>query len=353
MAGPDKDQKTHEPTPRRKEQARREGDVARSKDLTIWATVVGGLVGGIVFLERTLESMGAYMQTRFLALDGEVGPPAIWEAAGVVGWAAAPSAVGAVLAWVVVSGIQLGWPPAIKPLKFDITKIITFQAAMQIFSPKQAAIRGGMAAAKVLVVLIAAALAIRSESDLIASLPAMSPGALGLRMGPVAQRAIEYGAGALAVLAAVDVWHQRKTANEQLRMTPEEVKREHKDSEGDPQIKQKRRRRAQELAKKPRPEIAVRTADVVIVNPTHYSIALRYDKSKDSAPRVVAKGKDGLAAKIREVARRNSIPIVEKPPLARLMFKLVPDGEVIPENLYNAVAEVLAYVYRLRHRGTQ
>ena len=90
------------------------------------------------------------------------------------------------------------------------------------------------------------------------------------------------------------------------------------------------------------------TADVVIVNPTHYSVALRYDKNKENAPRVVAKGVDGMAAKIREVARKNGVPIVERPPLARLMHKLVNEGDVIPEDLYNAVAEVLAYVYRLR-----
>lgn len=350
MSEENKDQKTHEPTPRRKEKARKDGDIPRSKDLTMWATVVGGFVGAGSFGDFSMGILLAYMQQRLSAIDTQVALPDLLEAFWMIVQASAPGALGAAAGWVVVTAVQLGWPPALTPPKFNIVKIITFSGAKQIFAPKEAAIRGGMAAAKVTLVLVAAAAAVHRDMDLIGSIPALAPGALADRLVPVVQRAVQYGAGVLAVLAAVDYWHQRRTAHQRLKMTPEEVKREMKQNEGDPMFKRKRRQRAQELARKPRPEFAVPTADVVIVNPTHYSVALRYDKGKESAPRVVAKGTDAVAAKIRELARQAGVPIVERPPLARLMHKLVPEGDVIPEDLYNAVAEVLAYVYRLRNR---
>jgi flagellar biosynthetic protein FlhB len=350
MAEENKDQKTQEPTPRRKEKARREGDIARSKDLTLWATLVGGFVAAGMFGKTSLGLCMAYMQQRWSDLGGEVDVPALLEAFWVLIRAATPGAIGAGVGWTIAVAVQLGWPPAFSKPKFDITKIITFSGAKQIFAPKEAAIRGGMAAAKVVLVLGAGVAAVYKDLGVISSIPALAPGALGAQLGPVVQHALQYGGGALALLAAVDVWHQRRTHAQKMKMTPEEVKREMKENEGDPQIKGKRRQRARELAKKPRPEFVVPTADVIVVNPTHYSVALRYDKNKENAPRVVAKGVDGMAAKIREIARKNGVPIVERPPLARLMHKLVDEGETIPEDLYNAVAEVLAYVYRLRGR---
>lgn len=350
MAEENKDQKTQEPTPRRKEKARRDGDIARSKDLTLWATLVGGFVGAIAFGKETMELMVAYMQQRWSALDVNVDAPALFEAFRIIVQASIPAGLGAMLGWSIASALQLGWPPALTAPKFNIKKIITFSGAKQIFAPKEAAIRGGMAAAKVILVLGAAGAAVYEELGLIVSIPALAPGALGDHLVPVVERAVKYGVGVLAVMAAVDLWHQKRTHGEKMKMSLDEVKREMKQSEGDPAFKQKRRRRAQELARKPRPEIVVPTADVVIVNPTHYSVALRYDKNKENAPRVVAKGVDGMAAKIREVARHSGVPILERPPLARMMHKLVGEGDTIPENLYNAVAEVLAYVYRLKNR---
>lgn len=350
MAEENKDQKTQEPTPRRKEKARKDGDIARSKDLTLWATLVGGFVGAGAYGQESMELMMAYMQQRWSALDAAVESTTLFEAFWIILQASAPAGLGAVLGWAISSAVQLGWPPALTKPKFNVIKIISFSGAKEIFAPKAAAIRGGMAAGKVLLVLGAAGAAVYKELDLIISIPALAPGALGAHLVPVVERTVKYGAGVLAVMTAVDFWHQKRKHGEKMKMSMEEVKREMKESEGDPAFKQKRRRRAMELARKPRPEIVVPTADVVIVNPTHYSVALRYDKNKENAPRVVAKGVDGMAAKIREVARANGVPVVERPPLARLMHKLVGEGDTIPEDLYNAVAEVLAYVYRLKNR---
>ena len=353
MSEENKDQKTQDPTPRRKEKARKDGDIARSKDLTLWATLVGGFVAGGAFGGTSIGIMLAYMQRRWAALDAELDLPALFDAFWALIQAATPATIGAALGWTIAVAVQLGWPPAFTKPKFNIQKIITLSGAKQLFAPKEASIRLGMAAAKVILVLGAGGLAVYKDLPLISSIPALAPGALADRLVPVVQRTLQYGGAALALLAAVDFWHQRRSHAQRLKMTPEEVKREHKENEGDPQIKGKRRQRARELAKKPRPEFVVPTADVIIVNPTHYSVALRYDKNKENAPRVVAKGVDGQAAKIREIARKSGVPIVERPPLARLMHKLVNEGDVIPEDLYNAVAEVLAYVYKLRGHASR
>ena len=350
MSG-DKDQRTHEPTPRRKEEFRKRGDVARSKDLTVLATLAGGLALGALYAGDCIQLLTDYARMRWATIDDPLEPAAYVEAAAVIAKASAPVAVGAMVGWVIAVASQIGWPPALKKPSFDLVKIITFQGAMNVLNPKEAVVRVLMATAKVSLVFVAAYLAVRQEYDIVLTAPSSDAMALGNRMTPVLGRLLGYGALALALLAAVDVWHQRRQLAAKMRMTAEEVKREHKDAEGDPHVRKKRRQRAVELAKKQRPEVAVRTADVVIVNPTHYSVAIRYDKDQEKAPRVVAKGRDTIALKIREAARRQGVPIVEEPPLARLMFKLVPDGEQIPEKLYHAVAEVLAYVYRLRNRS--
>jgi flagellar biosynthetic protein FlhB len=132
-----------------------------------------------------------------------------------------------------------------------------------------------------------------------------------------------------------------------MRMSPDEVKREHREQEGDPMIRGRRKQRMRELAKR-RIAAAVATADVVVVNPTHYAVALRYDDRTDAAPVVVAKGVDEQAEKIREIARNKSVPVLSRPPLARALYKHVKEGRAVPANLYRAVAEVLAYVYRIR-----
>ena len=152
----------------------------------------------------------------------------------------------------------------------------------------------------------------------------------------------------LLVLALIDYIYQRYRIEQQLKMSKQEVKEEMRRMDGDPKIKQRRRQiavqRAMQKLKKQVP-----TADVVVTNPTHFAIALKYDE-KDLAPRVIAKGADFMAFRIRELAAEAGVPIVERPPLARAIFKMVDVGEQIPEQFYAAVAEILAYVYELTGR---
>jgi flagellar biosynthetic protein FlhB len=147
------------------------------------------------------------------------------------------------------------------------------------------------------------------------------------------------------VLAAGDYGYAYYKHEKSLRMTKQEIRDEYKQQEGDPMVKSQRRRAARMLTQK-RSLVDVPTATVVITNPTHFAVALRYDRTKDAAPMVIAKGADNFAAKIREIARENHIPLVENPPLARGLYKLVEPKQTIPVEFFGAVAEVLAYVYR-------
>jgi flagellar biosynthetic protein FlhB len=156
--------------------------------------------------------------------------------------------------------------------------------------------------------------------------------------------------GVLLVAAAIDYGWQRYQHEKSLRMTKEEIKREFKDQEGDPYVKNQRRRAARALIQKNSLKM-VRTAEVVITNPTHFAVALRYDRTRDSAPIVVGKGADLVAKRIRDIAVRHGAEIVQNPPLARGLYRAVEVGQTIPPEFYRAVAEVLAYVYSRRGKS--
>jgi flagellar biosynthetic protein FlhB len=156
--------------------------------------------------------------------------------------------------------------------------------------------------------------------------------------------------GVLSIFAGIDFGFQKLEYNKNLRMTKAEAKQEHKEREGDPQIKARIRAVQREMARK-RMMQAVKKADVIVTNPTHIAVALVYDKSNMSAPKVVAKGADFVAQKIKQIASDAGVPLVENVPLARTLYKTVKVGQSIPRALYQAVAEVLAYVYRLKKRN--
>ena len=158
--------------------------------------------------------------------------------------------------------------------------------------------------------------------------------------------------GILAVFAGVDLFFQKREFGKQVRVTKQEAKQESKDQEGDPMIKSRIRAIQREMARK-RMMSAVKKADVIITNPTHIAIALAYEKDKMVAPRVVAKGADFMAEKIKKIAAEAGVPMVENVPLARAIFKSVKVGQIIPRNLFQAVAEVLAYVYKLKNKTSK
>lgn len=351
MSSNDQSRKTFEPTPNRIRQFREKGDIARSKEFTGAATM---FVGGLLLVYFAPESVAA-MITLFEAALGTLGEDSRGLLSGEVGHAffitCVPTIVGSVVAVVAVSAYQLGVPPAWSKLSFDPTKPFKFSGLKDMFSPAAAGWRALKSVLKVVLVAGAGAVAVSIESEAYTTSPAVSAQLLLTRGQGAGTRILIYAGGALLLLSVVDFIVAKRRMHKKMKMTEEEFKRDMRQQEGDPEIKRARRRRMQELASR-RIAKAVSMADVVIVNPTHYAVALSYVAGKDSAPRVVAKGVDAVAARIRELARKNSVPIVAKPPLARLLYRTVKEGKPIPAQLFAAVAEVLSYVYRLRRRAS-
>jgi flagellar biosynthetic protein FlhB len=190
------------------------------------------------------------------------------------------------------------------------------------------------------------------NKDAVLALSSLSMSAAIPQMGHLLGVSFMAVVGAMFLIVLVDVPFQLWDHNKKLMMTKEEVRQESKETEGDPMVKGRIRNMQREASRR-RMMAAIPTADVVVTNPTHYAVALKYSENGMRAPTVVAKGSDLLAKRIREIAQENHVPILEAPPLARALHKHTELGDVIPEALYTAVAEVLAYVYQLKRYETQ
>jgi len=343
--------KTEPPTPRRRTEARNEGQVARSQDLTaavmllasfVAMDLIGpGLWGRLVALTRTALSPG----TRVDALD-----MAPFAAAGVV----------EVLKWVIpfmlmvmVAGVatvlaQVGFMFTTKPLVPSLNKLNPINGIKRIFSLRSlvtAAINMGKLAVVVSVVYVTFTL---TASQII---HALSLGHLDVfRLWLTLSSGLGFKLSAvLILLALLDFAWQKYRHERDLKMTKEEVKDEMRSMEGDPVVRRRRREVQLQLAMQ-RLKKDVPTADVVVTNPTHLALAIRYDSDTMPAPRLVAKGADHMAVRIRQIAIEAGIHIVERKTLARAMYEAIEVGEYVPERFYRAIAEILAYVYELSGR---
>ena len=345
MADP---QRTHKATPKRIREFRKRGEIALSRDVVSAATLTGGFVGVVA---GAGASRGALLDlTRSAAMASDGGDAVGLPSAAVHGFvvAAGPAMLGAAIGALIAIVAQLGWPPAFRLPAFDLGRLSPVKNLPNTLSPAGMLRRSGAAIGKLVLVGAVVVVALRHRA-IAGALEAPGLGALAFAL---VRRAMWLVLGVLAAIAAIDYALVRRRIAAQMRMTPDEVKRELRDQEGDPVIRGRRKQRMRELAKR-RMAVAVARADVVVVNPTHYAVALRYDDKVDAAPVVVAKGVDEQAEKIREIARQNSVPVLSRPPLARALHKHVKEGRAVPANLYRAVAEVLAYVYRLRQRGSR
>jgi flagellar biosynthetic protein FlhB len=341
-------QRTQKATPKRIREFRKRGDIALSRDVVSAATLTGGFIGLVAYAGAARGALLDLTRSAVLASDGSAGAELASQAVHGFLIAAGPAMLGAAAGALIAMLGQLGWPPAFKLPGFDLGRLSPIKNLPGALSPAGMLRRTGSALAKLVVVGAIVVAALRHHV-VAGELEASGLGALAFEL---VRRAMWLVLGALAATAAVDYFLARRRIAAQMRMTPDEVKREHREQEGDPMIKGRRRARMRELAKR-RIQLAVAKADVVVVNPTHYAVALRYDDQSDAAPVVVAKGVDELAEKIREIARQHSVPVLSRPPLARALYKHVKEGRAVPANLYRAVAEVLAYVYRLRQRGNR
>ncbi len=340
--------RTHQATPKRVQEFRKRGDIALSRELVGAAALLGAVIALLVTAGSAVGAITQFTQNVARAADGRDHGWVAGAALETFIAGAAPALIGAALFSTVAILAQLGWPPAFKGVSFDLAKLNPMTNLASAFGLAGMAKRTGSTVAKV--VAIGGIVWVALAGGIIPH--AIEAGALGSVAWTVVKRALLVVVSAIVTIAAVDYIMARRRMKKQMMMSPDELKREHKESEGDPMVKSRRRQKAREMAKR-RIAMTVPTADVVVVNPTHYAVALRYDDTKDAAPIVVAKGIDEEAQRIREIARKAGVPIMARPPLARALHKHVKEGRPVPPNLFKAVAEVLAYVYRLRRGGIQ
>lgn len=356
MAGDDGADRTEKATPRRRREARNQGQVARSAEINSVVVLLCGVAlvfGGMGWMGHQLLGAGRFFLSE--AAFVQVGMPA--EALRMIllllsktAIAVAPVLLGTMVMGTAAAFGQVGWNFSTEALQFKFEKLNPIEGLKQRFFSKQAFFELAKNLLKVVLLGAVAGLAIR---DFLPQLVGLST--LDLMRGWDEGAAfivllVLRMIGVMAVLAVADFLWQRYRTDEQMKMTKEEIKREAKDSDGDPQIKSRIRSLMYEQARR-RMMDDVKTADVVLANPTHYSVAIRY-RSEHPAPQVVAKGQGILALRIREVARQNRVPVVEDPPLARALYRAVKVGGFVPVDLFESVARVLATVYRAaRKRG--
>ncbi len=351
MAEENDSERTQPASPRRLEQAREDGEVARSQELNTFALlavagmsvwILGGeILSGLIGLMRsalTLTADDVFQTGQMLRLLGEHG--------GTGFGAIAPVLAAAFLAALIAPLLLNGWLFTLKPLQPKFSRLNPLAGMGRMFS-LHGLVELAKAVAKVLVVGGVAALVIWNSLDAVVSLSQESTLSASLHAARLVGWTLLLTIGGMALIAAVDVPYQLWNHAKKLRMSPAELRREARESEGDPQIKARIRNLQREAARK-RMMAEVPKADVIITNPTHYAVALSYRENSMRAPRVVAKGQDLTAQRIRELAGEHRVPIVEAPPLARALYRHAELGDEVPESLYTAVAEVLAYVFQLR-----
>ena len=245
------------------------------------------------------------------------------------------------------SVMQVGFLVNEEALKFDIKKIDPFAGIKRLVSMRSF-VEGLKAVFKLTSVGVIVYLVFRAEIDQLPALIHLSVAQVFVYLGSVTFKLVA-GVGAfMFILAGADFLFQKWDLEKKMRMTKQEVKEEHKSREGDPLIKARIRRTQREMAQRRMME-DVPKADVIVTNPTHIAVAIKYDATM-VAPTIVAKGAGAIAEKIKEVARLNDVPIMENKPLARTIYKTLKIGQTIPRELYTAVAEVLSYIFRLKKR---
>ena len=347
-------EKTERATPKKREEARKKGQVAKSREVVTTVVFVGALLTLYFYSPRFLDQL-LNMMRGFLsqATTLQVTPANFnllsQQVLHQLLLLTAPILIATMVTALLGNVMQVGFLLTGEPLTPKLDKLDPLKGLSKMVS-KQSLMELAKSMAKILIVGYIAYLVVRKE--FFVSLPTLGDQEVGgilFYVSRVSFTILIRVLGFMVILSILDYAFQRWQYEEQLKMTKQEVKDEYKQREGDPQIKARVKRVQRELARK-RMLADVPHADVIITNPTHLAVALKYDSNRGPAPVVVAKGADFLAEKIRGIARSHGVPLVEDKPLARALYKTVKLGAPIPENLFRAVAEILAYVYSLKGR---
>jgi flagellar biosynthetic protein FlhB len=354
VADDDRDQeKTEQATPRRREEARKKGQVAKSQEIASVAILLACMTYFNFDATRLTKKMMGLISS-FLKESGTLLINTDNIQILAMGWVydffifIAPVLITVLVAGILANFVQVGLVFSAEALEPKFSKIDPFKGFQRLFSLKSFA-ELTKSIVKLCIVSYVAYVTVKDEMEVLPSLMDRSIGDIMVYMGEISFKIILRTSWVLIVLAVLDYVYQRWEYEKGLRMSRQEIKDEYKQTEGDPLMKARIRRIQREMARK-RMMAKVPKADVVITNPDHIAVALEYDQLRMFAPVVVAKGVGFIAEKIKEIARQNNVPIIENKPLAQVLNKMVKVNEVIPENLYKAVAEVLAYIYGLKEK---
>lgn len=343
--------KTLPATAQRLKKARSEGNIPRSKDLSNLSILGGGAAVLMLLMPRGFEAMrsGLAQQLKFNHASLER-PEAVIET--LIGVASnglltyLPLGIFVIALAVAVTFASGSWAVSTKPITPDLSHLSPLKGIGRMFSKQQLFETAKLSVLTVIVGAVGWHFLSSHLAPFASLLMIPLEGALG-QLGQWMTMGVATLMAVVVLVALVDFPMQKFLYAERMKMGKQEVKQEHKQSEGDPQMKGRRRQRQRELAQR-MSITAVPRADLVVMNPTHYAVALQYDDATMNAPRVIAKGSDLIAMKIRDVAKANAIPVLQAPMLARALYAHAEiDGE-IPSALYTAVAQVLAYVYQLK-----
>jgi len=362
---PDKQEKTEDATPRRREESREQGQVSLSHEVASGLLLLVGLIVLLVAGSWFAQGAGTLVVDALASLPAK-GREELSES-GAAGWITAGAAhLGfAALALIVplfTVGLlacygQVGFQITPKALAWDTARLDPFKGFGRVFG-KRGGMRTLMALVKILVISVTVVAVAWGQLPRLAALTGSELGPILAAMGGVTLRCTAAALAAILALAAGDLFWQRFVFERDLRMSKKEVRDEAKSTEGDPHIKSRIRQLQREMAQS-RMMADVPTATVVVTNPTHFAVALRYDREGDerpgrrrrAAPYVVAKGADLVAQRIKALAQEHAVPCVEDRPLARALHAQVEIGDEVPEQLFQAVATVLAHVYRMQEEG--
>ncbi len=348
-------EKTEAPSGKRREDFRKKGQVAQSKEVQTAAIFTIVLLFWLLYMPRFWSGMSQLIASVWGSLaDFEGTATAVTKLFFFLSTELAILLSPLFLLVVVIgffsSVFQIGWLFTTQPLIPDISKLDPIKG-MARFVSVRSLVDMLKSIAKVVLIGWVAYSTVYNNFEEALILIDTSPWAAVLYMARIAAIILAKVCALLILIAALDFFYTRHEMEEKMKMTKQEVKEEYKEMEGDPFIKSQIRRIQQEMARK-RMMAEVPEADVIITNPTHLSVAIKYDPGTMDAPRIIAKGSDHVAMRIREIARENNIPLVENPPVARLLHK-IDLGAVIPEELFKAVAEILAHVYSLKNNTKQ
>jgi len=345
-------EKTEQPTPQKLKKARAEGQIGRSPDIGAWV----GMLAASIVLPRTLSSTMEHSRELMAKIPDVIADPDPQVAMGILkdglmsaAWAVLPLALTMMAVGIAAAGAQGGIRVATKLFIPKFNRLNPLPGIKKMFGT-QSLWEGTKALVKTGVLGGVLYLTMKDIVPLLMTAGQLQIGSLLGVINDAVLSLIRAAAVAGIVMAAADYFVVRKRTNKQLRMSKEEVKQEHKNTEGDPHVKGQIRAKQMAMARN-RQMADVPTADVVLVNPTHVAVALRYEPER-GAPRVIAKGQGNTAQKIRELATEHRIPMVQDVPLARALEQSVEVGMEIPAEFYATVAKVLAFVMSLKAKGS-